>query len=64
MSNYAGGVQNRRKRALKRLEEQLQTGIKVVKDDNPEIPGRTAHPLEDKDIKRIKKEIEVIKARI
>lgn len=47
---------NRRKSALGRLETQLDNGNKMVKD--------TKIPLSEKDIKRINKEIEILKKKI
>lgn len=59
MSNYKGGVRNRRSRALLRLKEQLKTGMKPALR-----PARGVDvPLDDKDVKRIEKEIEVLTKR-
>lgn len=61
MSNYKGGVHNRRKRVINRMEIQLQNGMKIVRfGDNllQEVP------LDDKDKTRIQKEILTLKSRI
>lgn len=50
----------RRKGALKRLENQLLTGFKTTKDEEGNI---SSIKLDDKDIARIKKEIETLKSR-
>lgn len=53
-------VVERRKRVIKRLENQLLTGHKPV------VKEGTMHtiPLEEKDITRIKHEIAILKSRI
>lgn len=48
----------RRKSALKRLEAQLKTGLKPKKKSTEMVS------LDEKDIKRIKKEILILKERI
>lgn len=50
----------RRKSALKRLENQLLTGFKTVTDGQGNI---SSVKLDEKDIARIKKEIETLKSR-
>lgn len=65
MSKKANGVkrgktvlqQSRRRRALAQLEAQLKSGVKTEKKSfDKKIP------LTDKDISRIKKEIEILKS--
>lgn len=67
MSNYTGGVNERRKRTLQRLEKQLIAGVK------PEIglhiltvatTGGDSVPLTSFDKDRIQKEISTLKDRI
>lgn len=48
----------RRKRAHERLAQQLKKGKKWSKELNAEIP------LEEKDVKRIEKEMEIILTRV
>lgn len=63
--NYKGGVRNRRSRALSRLQEQLKSGVKpIINKDAPEAGMYITIPLEEKDVKRIKREIEVLKSKI
>lgn len=50
----------RRKSALKRLEAQLSSGVKPAVIDN----ALANIPLEEKDLKRIEKEIQILKSRI
>lgn len=60
MSQYNGGVHNRRTRALARLQEQLKSGVKPGKR-----PVRGIDVvLDDTDIKRIQKEINSLKSKI
>lgn len=54
-------LNNRRKKALQRLENQLHRNIKNTWDSRR---GKDEMPLTDYDIKRIKKEIETLKLRI
>ena len=49
----------RKKNALKRLEKQLSDGVKTIKGSKNE-----KKPLSDSDIKRIVKEIEILKTKI
>lgn len=65
-ASYYGGVYNRRVRALRRLENQLKKGTKVEKVSalTKATTGANEIPLEEVDIKRIKKEIEVLKSKI
>lgn len=58
MSIYFSGVTNRRRTALKKLQEQLKSGKKLLKD------GKTTEPLTEFDVKRIEKEIAILKGRI
>lgn len=51
------GINFRRRNALKRLQEQLKSGKKPDKQGN-------LIALTESDIKRIKKEIEILKSRI
>jgi hypothetical protein len=59
---YHGGKHNRRARAKERLEAQLKSGVKP----NPvKSPGNNVNvPLTDHDIKRIEKEIEILKSKV
>lgn len=52
-------VKDRNSRTLSRLEEQLKSGVKVGTGKDPQTL-----PLEERDIKRIKKEIDILKTRI
>ena len=60
----------RRRKAIKRLEAQLETGTKPQKNEeslNHLAKTKGLHgyiPLNDGDIKRITKEIETLKARV
>ena len=58
--NRSPAATERRKRVIKRLEIQLLTGFKTVSDGQGNI---SSVRLEDKDIARIKKEIETLKSR-
>lgn len=58
MSNYTGGVNNRRTRALSRLREQLSVGTKSTN-----VKG-ISEVLSDKDIARINKEITTLQSRV
>jgi hypothetical protein len=68
MSKKANGVnysrtvckKNRRERVIAMLEKQLKNGKKREKV----IHGAKTIPLTEKDIKRIEKEIDILKARI
>lgn len=66
--NLKSGVKKRRQvSALERLEEQLQSGTKSVKCVEATDGGSTWFenvPLSEKDIKRIKQEIQTLKSRI
>lgn len=53
---YIGGVAQRRKVALQNLELQLKKGNKMSE-------GKLV-PLEEKDVKRIEKEISTLKTRV
>jgi hypothetical protein len=66
MSNYTGGVKNRRSRVISRLEAQLKSGVKTERVSQLTLAttGANQIPLEEKDIKRIKKEIETLKSKI
>jgi len=65
-ASYYGGVYNRRVRALRRLEDQLNKGVKKVKaTPRPENKSEYDHvSLEEVDVKRIKKEITTLKSKI
>ena len=57
----------RRKLVITRLEQQLEKGVKnnMIKDiNNSNKIAVISTPLSEKDIKRIKKEIETLKTRI
>lgn len=54
---FEGSVNLRRRNALKRLQEQLKSGKKPDKQGN-------FIALTESDIKRIEKEIEILKSRI
>ena len=56
-------VKGRRHRALERLEAQLAKGTKESKNKDIEATALTV-PLTDTDIKRINKEIAILKKRI
>ena len=49
-------LRNGRKNALIRLEQQLKSGVKTVKFEK--------QPLTESDIKRINKEIQILKSKI
>ncbi len=56
-------LRNRRKNALIRLEQQLESGVKSVKSKDRVIDNATL-PLTEHDIKRINKEILTLKSKI
>jgi hypothetical protein len=69
----SGGVYNRRKSALHRLENQLKAGFKhykVVQPVNGNMGRRSATletekvPFTEADIKRINKEISILKTKL
>ena len=60
--NLERGVRGRRERTLTRLEHQLKTNKKKVKDEETNVEKYVE--LFEKDIKRINKEIETLKSRI
>lgn len=62
MNPNIGGVTNRRKLVLTRLENQLKGGRKVVKGSKPF--AISTEPLTEQDISRINKEIGTLKSRI
>jgi len=62
MNQSLGGVKNRRKKVLERLEAQLKGGHKVVKGSK--LNAISSEPLTESDISRINREIEVLKSRI
>lgn len=62
MNESLGGVKNRRKLVIERLEAQLKGGHKVVKGSKPN--AISSEPLTQADITRINKEIAVLKTRI
>lgn len=69
MNQNIGGVKNRRNSALNRLENQLKSGKKAYKVKNSlskkgYSTTQSTIPLEELDIKRINKEIEILKTRI
>lgn len=70
MNNSIGGVTNRKKLALSRLESQLISGVKTAKNmELVNLDGSPSNiiatlPLTDSDIIRINKEISVLKTRI
>jgi hypothetical protein len=57
-------AKGRRKLALKQREEQLLAGTKPNRGTTAEKKLTPSIPLEEKDVKRIKKEIETLKTRI
>jgi hypothetical protein len=65
-ASYYGGVYNRRVRALRRLEDQLKKGTKTEKVSllTKATTGANQIPLEEVDVKRIKKEITTLKSKI
>jgi hypothetical protein len=56
-NNSKARIYEKREGALSRLEKQLKSGTKVAKDGS-------RVPLEEKNIKRINKEVEVLKERL
>ena len=56
----------RRKKALERLLEQKKSGVKTAKNTHVLTAATTGNdePLTESDIKRIDKEIEILKSRI
>ena len=80
MSTYKGGVDNRRKRALKRLELQLAPHYEAVIKRNQTVKEKSKDPKEKNDMKtkaedfpgiltpaqvtRMEKEIQTLKSRI
>ena len=62
MNESLGGVKNRRKLVIERLEAQLTGGHKVVKGSKPN--AISSEPLTETDVTRINKEIAVLKTRI
>lgn len=67
MINKSVKVISRRRLVINRLENQLKSGVKVnrIKDiTNSNKIAVISTPLSEKDIKRIKKEIETLKTRI
>jgi hypothetical protein len=61
------GAQNeRRKKVIKRLEEQLKSGVKTEKGTHVLTAATTGNnvPLTEKDVERIKKEISILNSRI
>lgn len=59
-----GGVIERRKRVIERLEAQLKTKLKPVKTSADAFAGPYQESLDEKDIKRIKTEIAILKTRL
>lgn len=72
MSNYTGGVNERRKRTLQRLQKQVEAGVRPVSNKNKKglspfdlTRGRKEGiKLLDEDRKRIDQEIATLKDRI
>ena len=67
MINKSVKTIGRRRLVIDRLENQLKSGVKVnrIKDiNNSNKIAVISTPLSEKDIKRIKKEIETLKTRI
>lgn len=64
MKLLKGGLKGRQISALERLEKQLQSGVKwnYIPDDQGVGFEHVSYPLSDKDIKRIKAEIQTLKA--
>lgn len=62
MNNSTGGVKNRRKLVIERLETQLKKGTKITRFKDGS--GYIEIPLTDSDINRINKEIETLKTRV
>lgn len=56
----------RRENVIRRLEAQLKSGTKTEKvaQLTKATTGANQLPLEEKDVKRIKKELEVLKSRV
>jgi len=64
MSQYKGGVNQRRNKALLRLQEQLKTGVKPLESARLQSGEKVMQPLEEKDVKRIKSEISTLKLKV
>lgn len=66
MSDYQGGVKNRRRRVIQRLETQLKASTKpeFVLRNNKKVQSKNTVELSDSDRSRIEKEITVLKTRI
>lgn len=65
--DYSPAATERRKKVLKRLENQILTGFKtcLITDEAKGVVGTIGtEPLSDADKKRIQREIEVLKTRI
>jgi hypothetical protein len=59
---FEGGKNLRRRNALRRLEAQLKSGKKPL--ESARLSERVMQDLTESDIKRIKKEIEILKSKI
>lgn len=57
-SNFPGRIKIRCEKALSRLQEQLNSGVKKEKKTNNIVP------LTDRDTKRIKNQIETLKEKL
>lgn len=66
MKLYTGGIKNRQKRALERLENQLKAGTKTEKVNQltKVTTGPNQIPLSEADINRINKEIQILKTKL
>lgn len=65
-AGYQGGIKNRRRRALQRLEAQLKSGTKTEKVNKLTLAttGANQVPLTDSDRKRIETQILTLKSRV
>lgn len=61
MSNYTGGVKNRRKRALARLEKNVESANRAI---NKESQDPRIVEMLKAGLPRMHKEIEILKSRI
>jgi hypothetical protein len=59
-----GGVNERRKRVIERLEKQLKLNSKLLKSKLVPSEGRLYEPLTDTDRTRIEKELQTLKSRV
>lgn len=63
-AKHAGQLNKRRIKALLRLEEQLSTGKKPLESARLQSGERVMEDLSEDDVKRIKKEIAILKEKV